>query len=92
VNTRPDNGFAVGYVSRFMQEPHADHLMAVKHILRYLSGTSALGVFYPRGKGDKAMLSGYCDSDLARDIDGRKSTLGMIFFLGESLVSWQSAK
>jgi hypothetical protein len=92
MNTRLDIGFAVGYASRFIQEPYADHLVAVKHILRYLSGTSALGVFYPRGKGDEAMLSCCCDSDLAGDIDGRKSTLGMIFFLGESLVSWQSAK
>jgi hypothetical protein len=33
-----------------------------------------------------------CDSDLAGDNDGRKSTTGMIFFLVESPVSWQSAK
>jgi hypothetical protein len=74
-----------------MQEPHADHLVAVKHILRHLSGTSALCVFYPKGKGDEAVLSGYCDTDLAGDIDGRKSTTWMIFFLGESPVGWQSA-
>jgi len=34
VNTRPDLAFAVGYVSRFLEEPREDHLMAVKHILR----------------------------------------------------------
>jgi hypothetical protein len=33
-----------------------------------------------------------CDSDLAGDNDGRKSTTEMIFFLVESPVSWQSAK
>jgi hypothetical protein len=69
VNSRPDIGFVVGCVSRLMQEPHADHLVAVKHILRHLSETSALCVFYPKGKGDEAMLSGYCDTDLAGDID-----------------------
>jgi hypothetical protein len=37
VNTRPDLSFSVGYVSRFMQEPHEDHLMVVKHILRYVA-------------------------------------------------------
>jgi hypothetical protein len=37
VNTGPDIGFVVGYVSKFMQEPHVDHLVAIKHILRYLS-------------------------------------------------------
>lgn len=34
---------------------------------------------------------GFSDSDLAGDIDSRKSTTGVIFFLGESAVSWQSA-
>jgi hypothetical protein len=79
-NTRPDIGFTVGYVNRFMQEPHVNHLVTVKYILRYLSGTSVLGVFYPREEGDEVVLPGYCDSDLAGDIDGR-STLGMVFFL-----------
>jgi hypothetical protein len=35
---------------------------------------------------------GYCDSDLASDIDMRKSTTGALFFLGKSLVSCQSLK
>jgi hypothetical protein len=39
VNTRPDLAFSVGYVSRFVQELHTDHLAAVKHILRYLART-----------------------------------------------------
>jgi hypothetical protein len=43
VNKRPDLSFSVGYVSRFMQEPHEDHLMAVKHILRYVAGTCECG-------------------------------------------------
>jgi hypothetical protein len=92
VNTRPDITYAVGYVSRFMQEPHSDHLAAVKHILRYVVGTWSCGLFYPRNRGDNPMLVGYSDSDLAGDIDGRKSTTGMIFLLGESPVSWQSVK
>jgi hypothetical protein len=36
VNTRPDLCFAVGYVSRFLEEPHEDHMGAVEHILRYV--------------------------------------------------------
>jgi hypothetical protein len=35
---------------------------------------------------------GYCDSDLAGDIDTRKSTTDVLFFLGNCLVSWQSLK
>jgi hypothetical protein len=37
-------------------------------------------------------LVGYCNSDLAGDIDTRKSTTGVLFFLGNCLVSWQSLK
>ena len=34
--TRPYIAFAVGYVSRFMENPQAEHCVAVKRILRYL--------------------------------------------------------
>jgi hypothetical protein len=92
VNTRPDLAFSIGYVNRYMEEPHEDHLAAVKHILRYIAGTIDYGVFYPRRKGDRAKLHGYSDSDLAGDLDSRKSTLGVLFFLGRSPISWQSTK
>jgi hypothetical protein len=74
-----------------MGEPHEDHLAAVKQILRYIAGTSGVGVFYPK-KEDGAELMGYSDSDLARDLDSRKSTSGVLFFLGKSPVSWQPTK
>lgn len=34
----------------------------------------------------------YSDSDLACDVDDRKSTTGVAFFLGTSMVSWLSQK
>jgi hypothetical protein len=37
------------------------------------------------------VIVGFSDSDLAGDVDGRKSTIGLIFFLGGSLVCWQSS-
>ncbi|XP_039824776.1 secreted RxLR effector protein 161-like [Panicum virgatum] len=92
VNTRPDLAFSVGYVSRFMEEPHEDHLAVVKHILRYIAGTRDWGLKYERKKGDQPALMGFSDNDLAGDIDSRKSTSSIIFFLGESPISWQSAK
>jgi hypothetical protein len=64
----------------------------VKHILRYVAMTCSLGLFYPREIGGDPVIMGYNDSDLARDVDGRKSTISMICFLGRYPVSWQSAK
>ncbi|WVZ95085.1 LOW QUALITY PROTEIN: hypothetical protein U9M48_040890 [Paspalum notatum var. saurae] len=92
VHTRPDLAFAVGYVSRFMEDPREDHLTAVKHLLRYVVGTLDYGIVYPRRGGGKAELIGYSDSDMGGDVDGRKSTSGLIFFLGKCPISWQSQK
>ena len=86
VHTRPDITYAVGYVSRFMQAPTSEHMAAVKHLLRYIAGTLHFGVTYEKGKGVLKLL-GYSDADLAGDVDDRKSTTGMIFFLGQSPIS-----
>jgi hypothetical protein len=91
VHTSPDISYAVGYVSRFMEVHTSEHLAAVKHPLRYVAGTLSLGIVYRRGKG-RPVLLGFSDADLAGDVDDRKSTTGMIFFLGRSPVSWQSQK
>jgi hypothetical protein len=92
VNTRPDLAFSVEYVSRFIEMPHEEHLAAVKHILRYLAGTWNWGLFYPRKRGEKIELRGFSDSDLAEDLNSRKSTSGVLFLLGDSPVRWQLAK
>ena len=91
VHTRPDLAFAVGYVSRFMQQPTTEHEQAVKRILRYVAGTSDYGLHYPRCPGAEHFI-GNSDSDLAGDIDTSKSTTGTLFFLGKCLISWQSVK
>jgi hypothetical protein len=92
VNTRPDLAFSVGYVSRFMKEPDEEHLSAVKHIIRFVAGTWNVGLFYPKKRGGRAELLGYSDSDLASDLDSRKSTSGVLFFFGKSSIYWQSTK
>jgi hypothetical protein len=91
VHTRPDLIFAVGYLSRFMQRPTAEHMAALKRVLCYVAGTIDQGCFYQRGLGG-AKLIGYIDSDYAADIDDNHSTSGVLFFLRSSLVSWHSLK
>jgi len=92
VHTRPDISFVVGFVSRFMEKPRQEHMAAVKHLLRYIAGTIEFGLVYPKlSRGDNSLI-GYSDSDLGGDTDDRKSTTGIIFFLGQKAVSWQSQK
>lgn len=87
VCTRPDIGYAVGVVSRFLSNPGKEHWEAVKWILRYLRGTAKRSLCF--GNGDQ-MLIGYSDSDMAGDVDSRKSTSGYLITFAGGAVSWQS--
>uniref|UniRef100_H3H8R6 Reverse transcriptase Ty1/copia-type domain-containing protein n=1 Tax=Phytophthora ramorum TaxID=164328 RepID=H3H8R6_PHYRM len=77
--TRPDIAYAVGYVSRFMENPQEEHWVAVKRIFRYLQGTKTHGICFK--PGDKIDFRGYSDADWAGDLADRKSTSGYTFML-----------
>ena len=47
--TQPDIAFAVNLLSRYSSTPTRRHWNGIKHILRYLRGTSDLRLFYPNG-------------------------------------------
>ncbi len=87
--TRPDIAAPVSILCRFNQNPGLAHWKAAKQVLRYLKGTSALGV---RLGGDFAELKaiGYVDADWAGDVDSRKSTSGLIFMINNAPVTWKS--
>ena len=53
---------------------------AVKLLLCYITGTINYGLVYPCGTGE-AKLVGYLDSELAGDIDTRKSTSSLLSVL-----------
>ena len=91
VHTRPEPAFAIGYVSRFMEWPTVEHQAAVKRILRYIAGTLDFGLHFTKAPGSACFI-GYTDSDLAGDVDTSQSTSGVLFFLGNCLVSWHSIK
>jgi hypothetical protein len=89
LTTRPDIQLAVGLCSRYNSCPNQQHLTAAKRILRYLKGTSKLGIYY---RSTSSELSGYVDADFARDLDDRKSTSGYVFLFGGGPISWYSGK
>nr|GEU35262.1 copia protein [Tanacetum cinerariifolium] len=66
------------------------HLEAVKHIFRYIKGTTHLGLWYPKGTGIEPVV--YADSDHAGDYVDEKSTSGICTFVGCCLTSWFSKK
>lgn len=89
--TRPDLAYGVNLISRFVSSPTTMHWLAAKRILRYLKGTTDLGIFYRRGKGELKLIA-FTDSDYAGDLDDRRSTSGFVFMLGSGAVSWSSKK
>ena len=88
--SRPDIMFAVCLCARFQACPKETHLKAVKHILRYVKGTTDFGLWYP--KSSHFDLIGFSDADFAGCTLDRKSTSGTCHFLGPCLTSWSSKK
>ncbi|KFL89552.1 hypothetical protein AmDm5_1575 [Acetobacter malorum] len=62
--TRPDIAFAVNQCCQFMHQPMTSHVVAVKRILRYLSGTIHYGINFQSGPFS---LHAYSDADWAGD-------------------------
>ena len=89
-HSRPDLSYAVGAVSRYMQEPHELHWNAAKRILRYVQGTITFGIHYAAGTA--LNLLGFTDSDWAGDSIDRKSTSGYSLSLGSGPICWSSTK
>ena len=72
--TRPDIMFSVRLCARFQSNPKISHLKTVKRILRYLKGTTNLGLQYP--KSENFELIDYVDADFAGCRLDKKSTSG----------------
>ena len=65
-NMRADICFAVNTLSQYMIEPRQVHLIAAKHVLKYLKGTIDYGLRYVADC--EFGLVGYIDSDWAGSV------------------------
>jgi hypothetical protein len=84
-NTGADLSHAVGILSRFMTYPTTPHWEAAKHVLRYLKGTSDLGLrFRGHTSTSNQGVCGweiYSDADFAADVDKRRSATGAVMMM-----------
>lgn len=88
--TRPDISYAANKLARYCNNPGPSHWTAVKHLFRYLRGTSEMKLEYRRDASPE--IIGYSDSDYASDIDDRKSITGFVFVASGGAISWNSKK
>ncbi|XP_065636783.1 uncharacterized mitochondrial protein AtMg00810-like [Quercus suber] len=87
--TCPDLAFSVHHLCQFMQHPTTVHLEAAKHVLCYVKGTLHFGIHLSLVP---LTLSPFSDVDWAGNPSDRKSTTGLLVFLGFNPVLWSSKK
>ncbi|WKA08579.1 hypothetical protein VitviT2T_026289 [Vitis vinifera] len=88
--TRPDIAFSVNLLARYSSAPTKMHWNGVKHILRYLRGTSDMSLYY--SKESKSQLIGYADAGYLSDPHKTRSQTGYVFTYGGTTISWRSVK
>ena len=88
--SHPDLSFSVGVCARFQANLKMSHLIVVKRIIKYVSGTSDFGLFY--SQESNVSLAGYSDIDWAGNANDRKSIIGGCFYVGTNLFVWMSQK
>ncbi|GJW88831.1 ribonuclease H-like domain, reverse transcriptase, RNA-dependent DNA polymerase [Tanacetum coccineum] len=90
LHTRPDLSYSVGLLSRFMQEPKEQHMKAIKQVLHYVKGTKDYGITYKHNGGN--IIQGFSDSSYGVNTQEGKGTTGIIFYYGNSPISWSTQK
>ncbi|KAG7543114.1 Reverse transcriptase RNA-dependent DNA polymerase [Arabidopsis thaliana x Arabidopsis arenosa] len=88
--TRPDIAFAVNKLSQFTHQLREEHWLATKRVLRYLSGTKKIGLFFS-GNSPLSVHS-FSDADWAGDQDNYSSIGAYLVYVGKHLISWSSKK
>ncbi|XP_031270992.1 secreted RxLR effector protein 161-like [Pistacia vera] len=87
--SRPDLGFVVSLVSKFMSNPGKSQWMALKWIMKYLNGTRSIGIVFKKNQSDNDYVEGFSNANYASDVDRRKSTSGFVFTLWGNTISWK---
>lgn len=86
VCSRLNMAYAVNVVSRFMVNPEYLHLEALKWVLRYLRGSTRVGLYRAMADISRPIV-GYMDSNFAGNLDTRKSLTGYVITLYGVVIS-----
>lgn len=90
LGTRPDICFVLNYFSRLQDRASDMAWNHLKKVLRYLKGTSNMGLEYRRQ--NKQELVCYVDADWGGDTVDRKSVSGFVFKVFGNSISWATRK
>ena len=76
--TRPDIAFSVNLLARYNSAPTILHWKGVKDVLRYLRGTTDMGLFYSKNSTNDQVLVGYADAGFLSDLHKALSQIGCV--------------
>lgn len=85
---RSDLQFSVNYICQKMHQPSVSDFNLLKRILRYVKGTTEMGISIK--KATYSTLVCYSDSDWAGCKATRRSTGGLCTFLGQNIIFWSA--
>ena len=88
--THQDIAFLVNLLAIYSYAPTRRNWNGIKHILRYLKGTSDMGLFY--SKESKQQLLGYADAGYLSNSHKARSQTGYVFSCNGASISWKSVK
>ncbi|CAB1115932.1 unnamed protein product [Ectocarpus sp. CCAP 1310/34] len=90
--SRPDITHSVMVLAKSMAKPGPRAMTKLKRVLRYLKGTTSIGITYTEDADGGDKLTAYVDSDFAGDQDKGYSTTGAVLYLAGAPVDWISKK
>nr|GEY20985.1 zinc finger, CCHC-type [Tanacetum cinerariifolium] len=82
-----DLGLLTHYLG--IEEPQEQHMKAIKQVLRYIKGTKDYGITYGH---DGNKIQGYSDSSYGVNTQEGKGTTGIVFYFGNSPITWSTQK
>jgi hypothetical protein len=91
--TRPDIGYSVSKLSKYLNAPTHAHMKQALRMLTYLYHTRDRSITYGNINGNhdnNCSIEGWSDSDHAGDIDTRYSHTGWLFMCYWGPISWRS--
>ncbi|CAI7786839.1 unnamed protein product [Closterium sp. NIES-53] len=91
VGSGPDLAYSAGVLARHLHDWSTPHVSAAKRVARYLKGTTSLRLLFG-GIPNALELHGWCDASRGSEGELRCFVTCYLFFLGPSLISWQSKR
>ena len=89
--TRPNIVFPVNLLVRYSSVPTQRYWNGIKHILRYLCGTTDTSLFYIRKSKQQQFLR-YVDARYLSDPHKSRSQIGYVFNYNDTSILWRFVK